>query len=344
MSEETNIALVITDNPALAILDGQKFEAFYEAIKEEARKISGDVSTNKGRDEVRSMAFKIAKTRTAIEKARLGLTEEWRTKTAQANTAGKAIKERLEALETDVRKPLTEWEEAEQARKDKVDAAFARLDQSALISSEDTSLSVRLRIDALLAYQHDEAVFLERSVEFAEARDKATAILNAALTRIVQEEADKAELAKLRAAQAEREAEIERLRLAEIEAEAVKQREKDEAARIERLREQAIIETRRVSEQARIDQERKHQAELEAERAKVAKAEAERIAEERRIADQAAQVERERIAREQDREHRAKVMGEAKSAIIEIGVAEAKAREIVLAIAAGNIPNTSIKF
>lgn len=108
----TDVVVQVNENPALAILNEEKFEAFYEKIKKEAAKVSGDVSTNKARDEVRSMAFKIAKTRTAIDKARLGLTEEWRTKTNQANAAGKAIKERLEALEDQVRKPLTDWEQA----------------------------------------------------------------------------------------------------------------------------------------------------------------------------------------------------------------------------------------
>ena len=37
-------------------------------------------------------------------------------------------------------------------------------------------------------------------------------------------------------------------------------------------------------------------------------------------------------------------MGAAKAAIIEIGIDEAKAKEIVLAIAAGNVPHISIRF
>ena len=69
-----DVVVQVQENPALAILNQEKFEAFYERLKEEVAKVSGDVSTNKGRDEVRSMAFKIAKTRTAIDKARLSRT------------------------------------------------------------------------------------------------------------------------------------------------------------------------------------------------------------------------------------------------------------------------------
>ena len=270
----TDVAVQVNENPALAILNEEKFEAFYEKLKAEAAKVSGDVSTNKARDEVRSMAFKIAKTRTAIDKARLGLTEEWRTKTNQANAAGRAIKERLEALEDQVRKPLTDWEQAEKDREQKHADLLAAITRAEFVGIDDTAESV-------------------------------------------------AEL------------EVERAR-----AEA----EKAEQERLERLRQQAVEETKRAAEQARIDQERKHQAELEAERAKVAKAEADRLAEEQRIAAESARVERERIAREQDREHRAKIMGAAKAALMELDIPEDKAREIVLAIAAGNIPAVSIRF
>jgi colicin import membrane protein len=53
---------------------------------------------------------------------------------------------------------------------------------------------------------------------------------------------------------------------------------------------------------------------------------------------------REEAARQADREHRGKVMGEAKSALIEIGAAEDLAKKIVLAIVAGEIPHVSLRF
>lgn len=333
----TDVVAQVSENPALAILNEEKFEAFYEKLKAEAAKVSGDVSTNKARDEVRSMAFKIAKTRTAIDKARLGLTEEWRTKTNQANAAGKAIKERLEALEEQVRKPLTDWEQAEKDREQKHTDILTAIHRAEFVGVEDTASDVAVRLEWLQSLVLDPDCHLEK-LDFVDGV-KAHAIekLAAQHLRLVREEKERAELEQFRQKEA--------ARIAELEAERARaEAEKAEQERLERLRQQAIEETKRAAEQASLDQERKHQAELEAERSKVAKAEAERLAEEKRIVDEAARVERERLAREQDREHRAKIMGAAKTALMDHGLDEGKAREIVLAIAAGNIPSVSIRF
>lgn len=333
----TDVVVQVNENPALAILNEEKFEAFYEKLKAEAAKVSGDVSTNKARDEVRSMAFKIAKTRTAIDKARLGLTEEWRTKTNQANAAGKAIKERLEALEDQVRKPLTDWEQAEKEREKKHADLLAAINKAEFVGIDDTAENVADRLKWLNCLVLDADVHREK-LGFVEAEIQGVIEkLTAQHQRLEREESERAELERLRQQEA--------ARIAELEAERARaEAEKAEQERLERLRQQAIEETKRAAEQARIDQERKHQAELEAERAKVAKAEADRLAEEQRIAAEAARVERERLAREQDREHRAKIMGAAKAALMELDISEDKAREVVLAIAAGSIPAVSIRF
>lgn len=336
--EPTNDVVVqVQENPALAILNQEKFEAFYERLKEEVAKVSGDVSTNKGRDEVRSMAFKIAKARTAIDKARLGLTEEWRTKTKQANEAGSAIKERLEALEDEVRKPLTDWENAEKEREQKHTDLLTAILKAEFVGIDDTAATVSERLVWLTDLNLDPEVHRERLEHIQGVKDAAIEKLNIQHARITREEQERAELERLRQEQAARQAELEAVRLAE-------EARKAEEERLEKLRQEAILETQRAAEQARLEAERKHQAELEAERAKVAKAEADRLAEQKRVADEAAKAERERLAREQDREHRGKIMGAAKSALMEMDIPEDKAREIVLAIAAGSIPAVSIRF
>jgi colicin import membrane protein len=184
----TDVVAQVTENPALAILNEEKFEAFYEKLKAEAAKVSGDVSTNKARDEVRSMAFKIAKTRTAIDKARLGLTEEWRTKTAQANTAGKAIKERLEALEESVRKPLTDWEQAEAERVKAHTDLMTAITKAEFVGIEDTAESVAERIEWLDGLLIDPDVHLEKLDFVQGAKDAAIEKLTVQHMRLVREE------------------------------------------------------------------------------------------------------------------------------------------------------------
>ncbi len=69
---------------------------------------------------------------------------------------------------------------------------------------------------------------------------------------------------------------------------------------------------------------------MDAERQRVAQEAAERAAGERRQAN---------------RRHRAAVMGKAKAAIIQItGLDDEKARELVLELAAGNVPHVVVQF
>ena len=73
-----------------------------------------------------------------------------------------------------------------------------------------------------------------------------------------------------------------------------------------------------------------------------AQAQAERERQEKAKADAEAEAQRKREA---DRKHRGSVMGAAKEALMtHAGITEEAAKAAVLAIAAGEIPNVSIKF
>lgn len=321
-----DIALVINENPALAILDSEKFEEFFEKIKAETETLVVDVTTNKGRDEIRSMAFKVAKTRTAIDKARLGLTEEWRTKTKKANDAGAQIKARLEALEEKVRAPLTEWEEAEKLRAQKHERILKLLSDAAIIQFDDNAQIIATRINEINNCEIDPNIHGIATDVVLEQKTRTLTILNSALERMKIEEAERAELERLRKEASERAA--------------------AEAARIEAEERVASEEAAKIAEQERIEKERQAavEAAIAAERERADRIERKAAEEAARKAEQEQKEEAARLAREQDREHRAKVLGAAKSAIMQYGVDEAKARDIVLAIAAGNIPAVSIAF
>lgn len=332
-----DIAVLIYDNPALAILDSEKFEAFYELIKSEAEKISNDATTQKGRDEIRSMAFKIAKSKTAIDKARLGLTEDWRKKTKQANEAGKEISTRLDDLAQKVRAPLTQWEEIEKQRTEKHEQLLAEIKRAGIISIEDTSEKVNLRLGAVVDAQIDPEIQGAAIAIFDYEKERAIEALKSAYARLLKEEADRAELERLRKEAAEREA-IEAEKRAKEEAEAKAEADRiAEEKRLELIRQEA-------AENAKAEQERKHAAALAIERDRADRIERQAKEQAERKAAEAAKEEADRLAREQNQKHRSKIMGAAKEALIKCGLDEEKAREIVLAIAAGNVPNVSIKF
>lgn len=408
MSTETvnAIATIVETNPALVLVDEKKFEDFYEHVKAEAAATPIDLSTDKGRKAIASMAHKIARTKTAIDEAGKKLNEEARAKINAVDEARRKIRERFDALKEDVRRPLTEWEEAEVERIGKVDRFFGRMAEYCKVSLDDTAQAVKDRYESLTLVKVDEAVFQDRHADAVEAQDRALSVLKDAFERLTREEEERAELARLRREQEEREA-AEAQRCAEEERKAqqrdyakrvidhIKQcglgmidgqtypypilfRELEEkvvidesfgdlAGEAEQARQDALAKLRagmeadRKAEQERIEREARERADAEAkariEAAERAAREAEEAAarkiEEDRLAREREKAEQERkereareaeAARQADREHRAKIMGAAKAAIIEIGIEETKAKEIVLAIAAGNIPHISIRF
>lgn len=351
----TDIVATVSRDPGIVLLDNEKFDAFYARMKAETDKLVPDTSTAKGRDEIRSMAARVTRAKTAIDKARLALTKQWRDQVKMANDAGKVIEERLDALAEEVRKPLTEWEEAEKARTAECQAIIAELRTAAIITAEDTSATVRERGNKVWHTVLDPERFGDMMAEAAEAKEHAITALKAALARLTKEEADRAELERLRAEAAERER-IEAERRAAEEAEQRRRAaEQAERERIERAKlEAAEAAAREAEEKAHREQEereRAHADALAAERRRAEEAERSAQAERERIeAEEAARVAEEKrlaaeqAAREADRAHRSKIMGEAKAAIMNCGAEEPVAKAIVLAIVNGNVPHVLLRF
>lgn len=379
--ETPNIPTPTVDDQArVVLLDGEAFDAFYERMKAETDKHVPDVTTDKGRKAVIALARRVTTTKTAITAAAKGLTEGWRQQTATVNAARKPIEEKLAELAAEVRRPVTEWENAEAARVERNRAVIDDMRQAATVTLDDTAASVEERGRRIHGIAFGEGWSADEEAEAVAVKAATVQALVAARNRLRQEEADKAELARLRQeaeeraareaeAQAAREAEeaarrAEEERLAAIERENERQRQAEaaEAERLERERTQAAERARIAAEQAAEAAQRERDAEharnLAAERTererieREAQEERDRAAQaerQRQEAEAAAQRERERIAAEDakraaNRAHVAKVMGAAKEAIMTCGVTEDQARSIVTAIKAGLVPAVGITF
>jgi colicin import membrane protein len=265
-SQEQPIAILVQHHPEVVLLDDKKRDALFEHINNEIAEFKHDLSTAAGRDATRAFAAKIVKTKTAAEAARTSLTEEWRTKTATVNTAGKVVKETLTEMAARARAPLTEWETAEETRVTECEGAIAAFTRAGVVAIDATSQAVRDTIADLEGRAIDAARFQGMTEAAIKARNHALELLNAALARIEKAEADAAELEALRRQAAERAAEDEARRLADEAAAAAKVAEEAEAARAQAAAEE---EKRRTEEAAT-------RAAEEAEAAKLAQAEEEK--------------------------------------------------------------------
>jgi len=215
VEQAANDIITAAPNPVAVLTDAEKFDAFFARMKAETEGLQADVSTKRGRDAIAAMAYKVSQTKQSIEKARLALTEEWRTQTSKVNAAGKQISQRLDDLRDQVRAPLNAWEAKDKERVAGCEAMIKRLSQDAIVQLADTSEGLRARHDAILALVFEEEVYQEFLDQAVALKNAAIATLELAIARLEKEEADRAELEQLRAAQIERqarEAETRRLR------------------------------------------------------------------------------------------------------------------------------------
>lgn len=352
----TNIIALVEATPVLVLTDREKFSAFYEAMKAECDAHTPDLTTERGRKEIASLAYKVARTKTAIDDAGKKLNEEARARINAVDESRREIRQQLDALKDEVRRPLTEWEEAEAARVDKCEQTLVLLRDSAKVGYEETAADVRKRIAHVAGMTFAPEVFQGFAPQAEALRATAIETLTAVADRMDREEAERAELEKLRAEAAEREAAEQ----AKREADEAERRRAEQERAAEEARQRAEQEERdriaaaekAAEERVRAEADRAHAEALEAERRRAD--EAERAAQAERDRAAAEEAERNRVAaaeaaeqarRDADRAHRSKIMTAAKEAIMEAGpVDEVVAKSIVLAIAAGNVPAISIRF
>lgn len=196
VAEEIAVSFIVEQTPLAVLTSADEANALFARIRAEMDAFKPDLSTAAGRAAVKSFAFKITKTKTAVEGARKDKTEAWRKQTDEVNASGRVIKARLEQMEDEARKPLTDWEEAEKARVEKVANWFEAAERAVVILNDDTSEAVAERLATFESATLDADTFGD-SLDRAEAtRQQTVEALHAAHARLVQEEADRAELAE----------------------------------------------------------------------------------------------------------------------------------------------------
>ncbi|HBX9055640.1 TPA: hypothetical protein MIJ86_004353 [Klebsiella pneumoniae] len=323
MSEIMDLVVIEKKNAMAVFTNNDQLDPLIEAIEKEARSLVPDVTTKKGRDAIASMAHKVARSKTYIDNAGKDLVAELKALPKQIDESRRVVRERLDALKDEVRRPLTEWE-AEQERI-KAEEAMNALHVEALAMNEDFDRQLAARIES----DHEMALLMNDAFDREQAEKKA----EAERQRIAHEE----EIKRMAAAAAAR----------EVEQRA--QREREEAA----LREAALKAQAEQAERDRIAAEQKaeadKQAAIESERRK-AQEEADRIRREAEQREQARLAEEKRKAdeqarREADVKHRKAVGTEiVKALLANTSLTRDQAIEVLTAVKDGRIPHTGISY
>ncbi len=355
MNESTELIELPSENTALATFTTPGgLDHYVEQVREKVSGTVYDMNKRKDRDACAADAYKVTRTKTAVEKLGAALSAKYKEVPKQIDAQRRDWNAKMDSLRDEVRKPLTEWEEAEERRVAQHRAHLAGIAQHATDVGGLDADSLRQRLAAVESVTVDEA-WEEFEAEAHRVRDKALEILNSALAERQKYEAEQAELAELRRKQAEqdqkdREAEIARqaAERARADAEAKAQAERNAAAR----READAKAAAELAERERADAiERQKQAEARAEAEKLAAeqrakdaAEAARQAEIKRQADEKAAAEAAQRKREADIAHKASINNAALAAFIENGLPDECAKQAVILIAKGLIPAIRIQY
>lgn len=311
----------------------------FERIAQEARSHVPDVTTKKGRDQIGSLALKISKSKTFIEKCGKELVAEQKAQIKLIDDDRIATVKKFDELRNEILAPRDAWEQAEKDRVAKHENSIERIKSSAHWYVDTMLSELQQSLDWLENHLVIDSSYEEYEEAAKLAKYEAIELLRKGIADRQKYEAEQAEL--------------ERLRQAEI----LRQQQEREA---QIAREAAEKATREAEEKARFEAERAQREKAESEQ-REARLKAEKEAAELRAA-QAAENERKRIEAEQfaqaeaarkaeearlaDVEHRRQINREALEAIKGVcpELSEPQVKSLVGAIISGLIPHVSIKY
>lgn len=324
------------------------YEDIYKKLEAERADVPNTVETKADREKIKSLAYKISQTKVALKKRTIGMIEDHKSIVKAVTSERTAMESKMDAWRDEVRAPLTEWEEADKARVQKVEDAFNFIhgiksnphdgvDYADMTSDQISALSEKIKS----TMPADVELFDELAEKYDGLAAQTILDLNERADRLKDQEAERAELEKMRAEKAARE-EADRIaaeekaeadRIAALKAEQAKrdaeaearakaaaaeelEREKQRADEAEERRKQ--IEASRIAYEAE-EKKRRDEADAreaaererfaaEAEKKRLADIEAERMASEARARqavederERAAEVERQRVIAEEKR-------------------------------------------
>lgn len=311
-------------------------KALFGRVSENARSVVFDMSVRKDRESLKSFAYSLARIKTTVDNHGKELVSGIKQQAALIDADRKFWRDNMELLQDEIRKPLTDFEQAEKDRVAKHENAIESIKNNACYYIDTTLVELKQS----LAFAEQVVVdgsFEEYQEQAKIAKYEAIELLRVAVASREKYEAEQAELEALRQAEQVR---IQQEHDAQIAREAAEKatREAEERARFEAervQREKVEVEQR----EARLKAE-KEAAELRAVQAaenerkrieveQIAKAEAERKAAEAREADQA---------------HKKLICSEALKGLTDLGVSVDQGKAILNAINKGLVPHVSIKF
>ena len=311
-------------------------DPYLQEIRKEIDSFIPDITTEKGRKEVASMAFKVAKSKTALDEIGKNLVAELKEVPKLIDAERKRMRELLDSWKDEVRKPLTDFEQKESVRLSKHEQAVQAIADMCIV----TDLKA-WQIKELL--NRCDSFVIDASWEEFESKAAGTLLstqrtLKEMLSKQEKIEAEQAELVRIIDEAIEREQKAREESIAKEAAEnARKAAEVKVKAELEKAA-RAIDEQKKAAENAEIARIEAVQRAERAEKDAQENAKREQEAAAKRQADELAK-------REANKKHLASINNKAVSDIVEnCALSEHDAKAVITAIAKGLISNVKINY
>lgn len=367
MNEQTQnelIPLKKLENP-LQIFNENEMDKLVDEIRKKTQDFDPDTSTDKGRREIASMSYKVSTSKTALERLSKELTDGWRTKTKAVDAVRIKMCSDLDALRDEVRKPLTDYENAEKQKLAEFEEDYRRiaaqgtaalehwqeiveggLEKAKILVadweclSDDAELQHKFNLVKEIAINKINLA-IEKRTTYDKEQTELKALRDAEVKRQEEEEeknriqAEKDAQAEQERLKAENDARIEKER-AEAAQEALEAAEKEAERVAEKVAEEQDLLTQTLEQNKRDADEAKIQAEKDAEQARADERQKIQDEENKRLADEK--------RREENKEHQRKINQEAVEGLVKAGIQKPVAQAAIKAIILGDVPHVKLSY
>lgn len=297
-------------NNVIKVTEYDEFREKLEVVRDSCNFLP-DVTTDEGYAKSKRVALDVGKVLTSLEARRKELKSEYLEKGRMVDSEAKGIAETLADFQLPHKEAYKELDnlkkQREQERKDRLEERVRVIRELPDSMRDSDSEGIKMALDSLLVEECED--FYEYTQQALLARNASKEALSTMFAAALNREKEAAELEKLRKESAEREKKDREDRIAKEAADKATQ----EAEAKAEVRTEKAAEDARLAEVARVVQE----------------------TEQLRIAAE---------TRKANKRHVGKIRGEAKHAIMALGIAEKDAKAIVLAIHNNAVPNVSIKY
>ena len=207
-ANKTTAAVTVTDDYAVVVADneglleffknGKNLENLYTIIEKKAKGLVADTSTKEGRSQIKTAARQIASVKTKVDDLGKQVVAELKALPKFIDANRKNLREKLEALQEEIRRPVTEIEE----RQKEIEEICSRHVNLAFAGSEELKAEIE-KLEKLPLTEEKWHESLEEATTGITGEINALKFL---LDAALKKEEDERRLAELEAKQAELEA------------------------------------------------------------------------------------------------------------------------------------------